>query len=95
MAREGRSAKKISPVLALLPSRATRARLAFASVRLKYAKNHACSADYTLLGITRTVETDVEKISGKRNEKKLSGPGNRSNDGQPTGSRAALHGPHY
>ena len=27
-------------------SRSPRARLAFASVRLKYAKNHACSAGY-------------------------------------------------
>ena len=29
-------------------SRSPRARLAFASVRLKYAKNHACSAGYSL-----------------------------------------------
>ena len=29
-------------------SRSPRARLAFASVRLKYAKNHACSAGYGL-----------------------------------------------
>ena len=43
VAREGRR-----DFLALLPSRATRARLAFASV---YAKNHACSAGYKKTGI--------------------------------------------
>ena len=32
-------------------SRSPRARLAFASVRLKYAKNHACSAGYKSGGV--------------------------------------------
>ena len=46
--------------LAILPSHATRAslspraRLAFASVLLKYAKNYACSADYVALSIVAT-----------------------------------------
>ena len=35
-------------------SRSPRARLAFASVRLKYAKNHACSAGYFFMFITRS-----------------------------------------
>ena len=42
------SAKRELPARggSLLPSDVTRARLAFASVRQKYAKNYACSAGY-------------------------------------------------
>ena len=36
-------------------SRSPRARLAFASVRLKYAKNHACSAGYGEQSVCRVV----------------------------------------
>ena len=49
--------------LALLPSRATRAsrspraRLVFASVRLKYAKIHACSAGYSRPDLNTEVQS--------------------------------------
>ena len=41
---KARRARSASCVRGEVHSRSPRARLAFASVRLKYAKNHACSA---------------------------------------------------